>query len=219
VSRSSGDGERLGATDTDLPCWIAPGERATLIWYEGAQLAPDGSGIYQVSGPVLERAPTSRYFLLAPLREGEFAGRLYRNEATLAELRDFLDQCVLAEGWMSDALDCVFTRAQARPLPLLDAWRAGSERPIVPYRADLEAFLCEDLPVFVSPAAYAAAQAGAETFATASVCAGCGEAEDAAVFFWTARRHGRVRVCLLIENEGGRWTCRLHPFEFESDTA
>jgi hypothetical protein len=214
VSRSTGDGGHSDGAETDRPDWIAPGERATLIWYEAAQRAPDGTGIYQVSGPVLERAPTSPYFLLAPLQKSEFADRLYRNEATLAELRDFLDQCVLAEGWISDALDCVFTRAQARPLALLDAWRV-SERPLVPYRADLEAFLCDDLPVFVSPSAHAAAQGAAESFATASVCSGCGQAEDAAVFFWTAPSPGRVRVCLLIENEGGRWTCRFHPFEFE----
>jgi hypothetical protein len=214
VIRSLGDGERVGDTDTNPPGWIAPGERATLIWYEAAQRAPDGIGIYQVSGPVLEHAPTSPYFLLAPLREGDFADRLYRNEATLAELRDFLEQCVLADGWMSDALDCIFTRAHARPLTLLDAWRAG-ERPVVPYRPDLEAFLCDDLPVFVSRAAYAAAQGAAESFAMASVCAGCGQAEDAAVFFWTVHQHGRIRVCLLIENEGGHWTCRFHPFEFE----
>jgi hypothetical protein len=214
VSGRARDADGLDDAQTDLPEWIVPGERATLIWYEAAQRAPDGTGIYQVSGPVLERAPTSPYFLLAPLRQGDFADRVYRNEATLAGLRDFLDQCLLADGWMSDALDCVFTRAQARPLTLLDAWREG-ERPVAPYRPDLEAFLCDDLPVFVSLPAYAAAQGAAESFAMASVCAGCGQAEDAAVFFWTAPCHGRIRVCLLIENEGGRWTCRFHPFEFE----
>jgi len=117
---------------------------------------------------------------------------------------------------MSEALDVVFTRAESRALTVLDAWRALADRPLVPYQSDLDAFLCEDLPpVYVSPEAYAAAQQVPEAFATAWVCAGCGEAEDAGVFFWTLSRDQRVRVCFLIQNEGGRWTCRLHPFEFE----
>jgi hypothetical protein len=207
------------ARDTDLADWITPGARATLVWYEAAQPGPDGIVMYQVAGPVLEQVPASPVFLLAPVERSGFAGRLYRNEATLVELRRFLDSCVLAEGWMSDALDCVFARTQARALALVDGWRTGPERPVVPYRRDLEAFLCDDLPVFVSAAAYATAQGAAETFTTASVCAGCGEAEDASVFFWTLHHDGRVRVCLLIENEGGRWTCRLHPFEFEQEAA
>lgn len=200
---------------TDLPDWITPGARATLIWYDAAQLGPDGTGVYVVSGPVLEQVPASPYFLLAPLQQSEFAGRLYRNEVSLPELRRFLDRCVLARGSMSDALDCVFTHAQASALALVDGWRTGAERPVVPYRRDLEAFLCDDLPVFVSADAYAAAQEAAEAFARASVCAGCGDAADASVFFWTRQRDDHVRICLLIENEDGCWTCRLHPFEFE----
>ncbi len=204
---------------TDLPDWIEPGHTATLIWYDAVRDRPDGVRMYQVAGPVLEPGIASPYFLLAPLERSEFAGRLYRGEVTLPELRDFLEHCILAEGWMSDALDSVFTRAEARPLPLLDAWRALPDRPLVPYRADLDGFFRDDLPVYVSPEAYAAARGAHESFRTASVCAGCGEAEDAGVFFWTLSRDRRVRVCFLIQNEGGRWTCHLHPFEFEKEPA
>jgi hypothetical protein len=28
-----------------------------------------------------------------------------------------------------------------------------------------------------------------------------------------------VRVCFLIHNDAGVWTCRLHPFEFAKETA
>jgi len=27
-----------------------------------------------------------------------------------------------------------------------------------------------------------------------------------------------VRVCFLIHNDAGVWTCRLHPFEFAKET-
>jgi hypothetical protein len=204
---------------TDFPDWIEPGQTATLIWYDGVQDRGDGARTYQVAGPVLDIGPASPYFLLAPLEQSEFAERLYRGEATLPTLRSFLDDCVLAEGSMSEGLDMVFTRAEARLLPVLDAWRALPDRPVFSYRTDLDAFLGDGLPLYVSSDAYGAAQRSPELFATAWVCAGCGEAEDAAVFFWTLARGGRVRVCFLIQNEGGRWTCHLHPFEFEKEPA
>jgi len=28
-----------------------------------------------------------------------------------------------------------------------------------------------------------------------------------------------VRVCFLIHNDAGIWTCRLHPFEFAKEAA
>jgi hypothetical protein len=202
---------------TDFPDWIEPGQTATLIWYDGVQDRGDGARTYQVAGPVLDIGPASPYFLLAPLEQSEFAERLYRGEVTLPALRSFLDHCILAEGSMSEGLDVVFTRAEARLLPVLDAWRALPDRPVLTYRADLDAFLGDGLPLYVSSDAYGAAQRSLESFATAWVCAGCGEAEDAAVFFWTLARDRRVRVCFLIQNEGGRWTCHLHPFEFETE--
>jgi hypothetical protein len=64
-----------------------------------------------------------------------------------------------------------------------------------------------------------AAQQEPEQFATAWVCDECGEAEDAGIFFWTVHRGPVVRVCLLIHNDAGVWTCRLHPFEFAKETA
>jgi hypothetical protein len=200
---------------TELPISIEPGRTATLIWYEAVHTGPDGVAVYQVAGPVLDQAPASPYFLLAPLEQGEFADRLYGGDVGLPELRGFLDRCRLAEGWMSAALDTVFTRAETPALPVLEEWQALDDRPLAPYHADIEAFLCGDLPVHVSPEAYAAAQQVRERFATAWVCAGCGEAEDAGVFLWTVHRDHRVRVCFLIDNAGGRWTCHLHPFEFE----
>jgi hypothetical protein len=204
---------------TDLPDWITPGEVATLIWYDSMETRPDGLRAYQVAGPVLERAPARPYFLLAPLAEDGFAGRLYRDDVSLADLRRFLERCILAEGDMSETLEMVFTRAEARPLSVLDAWRELPERPLLPYHEALDAFLAEGPPVYVSPEAHARARSIPEGFATASVCAGCGEAEDAGVFFWTLARGHRIRVCLLIQNEGGRWTCRLHPFDFEAASA
>jgi hypothetical protein len=201
---------------TSPPDWIKPGESTTLIWYDAAEARPDGIRVYQVAGPILEGPPRSPYYLLAPLEQSEFAQRLYRNAVTLPELRRFLDVCTLGRGWISEALDVVFTRAEIEPRALIDAWSA-LDRPLVSYVSELDAFLWDDLPpVYVSPEAYLEAQRVAEGFQTAWVCAGCGEAEDAAVFFWTRSREGRVRVCFLVQNEGGRWTCQLHPFEFHT---
>jgi hypothetical protein len=200
---------------TDLPAWIEPGETATLIWYDAVGGRADGFRIYQIAGPLLERPPHSPYFLLAPAGEGAFGSRLYRGLVTLAELRRFLSGCTLAEGRMDGSLETVVTRAEVPALAVLDAWRALPDRPLLPYLADISAFLPRDLPVYVSPEAYTAARSAAETFERAWVCAECGDAEDMSVFLWTAHREQNVRVFLLIENESGRWTCHLHPFEFE----
>lgn len=86
---------------------------------------------------------------------------------------------------------------------------------MLPYFADISAFLPRDQPVYVSSEAHAAARERAETFEQAWVCAECGDARDMSVYLWTAHRGPSVRVVLLIENEGGRWTCHLHPFAFD----
>src|SRR5262249_31575810 len=211
---------RLEDPMTELPRWTEPGASATLIWYDAVDVRPDGVRVYQVSGPVLDAAPPSPYFVLAPLQQSGFADRLYRGEVTLPELRSFLEHCSFAHGALGDGLDVVFTRAEVGVLTLLDAWTTSADRPLVPYSPELDAFLWDDAPpIFVSPEAYREAQQSSERFRIASVCAGCGEPDDASVFFWTRRGAGRVRVCFLIQNEGGCWTCRLHPFEFESTDA
>ena len=136
---------------TGLPDWIEPGAVATLIWYDGVEARPDGVRVYQVAGPVLELAPPSPFFLLAPVEQEEFAGRLYRGEVGVPELRRFLGQCRLAEGRMSEALDFVFARAETPPLSVLDGWRALPERPLLVYQGDLDAFLGDGPPVYVCP--------------------------------------------------------------------
>jgi hypothetical protein len=69
----------------------------------------------------------------------------------------------------------------------------------------------------VTPEAYAAACGAPELFSLAWVCDECGLAEDAAAFLWTAHAGETVRVCFLIQNDGGVWSCRLHPFEFSKE--
>ena len=51
------------------------------------------------------------------------------------------------------------------------------------------------------------------------MCDECGEAEDAAAFLWTAHAGPAVRVCFLIQNDAGVWSCRLHPFDFLKEAA
>jgi hypothetical protein len=104
-------------------------------------------------------------------------------------------------------------------LAVLDGWRDAPDRPALPYLADINAFMPASAPLYVTAEAHAAAQREPEQFSTAWVCDECGEAEDAGVFFWTAHRGSRVRVCFLIHNDAGVWTCRLHPFEFAKETA
>jgi hypothetical protein len=199
---------------TDVPEWVAPGAAATLIWYEGVAPGPDRTRVYQITGPLLEKPPDWPYLLLAPSGRSEFSGRLYSGQTTLDDLRLFLSECVLAHGWVAPSLETAVTRAESPVLPLVDAWRSSAGRPVRPYFSDISAFFHGDLPVYVSAEAHAAARERTETFERAWVCAECGDPEDMIVFLWTAHAGADVRVCLLIENEGGRWTCHLHPFQF-----
>ncbi|HWM77007.1 MAG TPA: hypothetical protein VNS56_05455 [Methylomirabilota bacterium] len=203
----------------ELPKWIAPGDAATLLWYSGKGESPDGVPVYEVSGPAMETPPASPYFLLAPADRGDFAGELYRGRINVPELRAFLSTCVLARGELNPSLEWVAAPLSSPVLTVIDGWRALGERPVLAYLSDIGAFLPGDRPLFVTPEAHAAAQETAEQFATAWVCDECGEAEDAGVFLWTVRGEGTVRVCFLIHNDAGIWTCRLHPFEFDREAA
>ena len=199
---------------TKLPTWVRPGDAATLIWHNGMVEGRDRVRRYQVAGPVFDVAPASPYFLLAPVAREGFATALYRGQIALPDLRDFLNDCVLARGEMVDATEFVATSAETPVLPVLDGWRAVPDRPRLPYLREIEAFIPDELPLYVTAEAYAIAQRAPETFATAWVCDECGEAEDAAVFLWTAYRDESIRVCFLVQNDGGVWSCALHPFEF-----
>jgi hypothetical protein len=199
--------------------WIEPGASATLIWH-GAVAARPGSGrVYVVSGPILEQPPASPYFILAAEEDGDFASQLYRGLVTLPELRAFLSRCRIARGALVDDQQYVATDEERPVLAVLDGWRDAPDRPALPYLADINAFMPASAPLYVTAEAHAAAQREPEQFSTAWVCDECGEAEDAGVFFWTAHRGSRVRVCFLIHNDAGVWTCRLHPFEFAKETA
>jgi hypothetical protein len=204
---------------TELPKWIAPGDAATLVWYSGRGESADGMPLYQVAGPALDIPPASPYFLLAPVEREDFAGLLYRGQVGLLELRGFLQHCMLARGEMSPSLDRVAAEVETPVLPVLDAWRGTGARPLLPYLDDIGAFLPGERPLFVTPEAYAVARQEPEQFGTAWVCDECGEAEDAAAFLWTAHAGLSVRVCFLIQNDAGVWSCRLHPFEFLKEAA
>jgi len=203
----------------ELPRWIAPGDTATLLWYSGRGESPDGVPVYEIAGPAMELPPASPYFLLAPADRDDFAGRLYRGAVGVPELREFLSACVLARGELNPSLEWVAAPLSAQALPVIDGWRGLGERPVLSYLSDIGAFMPGDRPLFVTPEAHAAAQEAAEQFGTAWVCDECGEAEDAGVFLWTVRGEGTVRVCFLIHNDAGIWTCRLHPFEFDREAA
>jgi len=203
----------------ELPSWIAPGDAATLVWYSGRGESADGMPLYQVAGPALDIPPASPYFLLAPVEREDFAGLLYRGQVGLPELRGFLQHCMLARGEMRPSLDLVAAGVETPVLPVLDAWRGTVARPLLPYLDDIGAFLPGERPLFVTPEAYAAARQEPEQFGTGWVCDECGEAEDAAAFLWTAHAGPSVRVCFLIQNDAGVWSCRLHPFEFLKEVA
>ena len=175
--------------------------------------------LYQVAGPALEIPPASPYFLLAPVEREDFAGLLYRGQVGLPELRGFLQHCLLVRGEMSPLLDRVAAEVETPVLPVVDAWRGAVARPLLPYLDDIGAFLPGERPLFVTPEAYAVARQEPEQFGTAWVCDECGEAEDAAAFLWTAHAGPIVRVCFLIQNDAGVWSCRLHPFEFLKEAA
>ena len=209
----------LKSAMTALPTWIAPGDAATLVWHSGRGEGAEGATVYLVAGPALDTPPPSPYFLLAPADRDEFAERLYRGEVDLDGLRNFLSDCVLARGEMSQSLDRIAVERETPVLDLLDAWRAEAAPPLLPYLDDISAFLPGERPLFVTPEAYAAARETPERFALAWVCEECGLAEDAAAFLWTAHAGETVRVCFLIQNDGGVWSCRLHPFEFSKEAA
>jgi hypothetical protein len=158
-------------------------------------------------------------FLVSPVEQDEFASRLYEGQATLSDLVGFLERCALVRGRLVDGGEWLAALAEVAPLPLLDALDLVSDRPLVPYEREIGAFLPGNRLLRVSPEAYARAAAAAERFATAWVCEECGEASDAGVFLWTRHRGDRVRVRLLIDNEGGVWTCHVHPFEWALEPA
>ena len=199
--------------------WIEPGASATLIWHGAAAPQPGGGRLYLVSGPILEQPPASPYFILAAEEDGDFAARLYRGQVTLPELRAFLSRCRITHGALVDDQQYVATDEEAPVLTVLDDWRERPGPPALPYLDDIGAFMPASAPLYVTAEAHAAAQREPEQFSTAWVCDECGEAEDAGVFFWTAHRGPVVRVCFLIHNDVGVWTCRLHPFEFAKETA
>ena len=199
--------------------WIEPGASATLIWHGAAAPQPGGGRLYVVSGPILEQPPASPYFILAAEEDGDFATRLYRGQVALPELRAFLARCRVTRGALVDDQQYVATAEELPVLAVLDDWRERPGPPALPYLDDINAFMPAAAPLYVTAEAHAAAQREAEQFSTAWVCDECGEAEDAGVFFWTAHRGPLVRVCFLINNDAGVWTCRLHPFEFAKETA
>ena len=199
--------------------WIEPGASATLIWHGATAPRPGGGRLYTVSGPALEQPPHTPYFILASVEDEAFAGQLYRGQVTLADLRAFLSRCRLAHGELVDEMQYVATSCETAVLPLLDDWRAEAGPPVLPYLDDINAFMPAAAPLYVTTEAHEAARREPEQFTTAWVCDECGDAEDAAVFLWTAHRGAAVRVCFLIQNDAGVWTCRLHPFEFAKEAA
>jgi hypothetical protein len=199
--------------------WIEPGASATLIWHGADASRPGGGRLYSLSGPALEQPPASPYFILASVEDGDFADRLYRGQVTLSDLRAFLSRCRIARGALVEDMQYVATDEETPVLPLVEGWRDGAAAPVLSYLSDINAFMPASMPLYVTADAHAAALREPEQFATAWVCDECGEASDAAVFLWTAHRGAAVRVCFLIHNDAGVWTCRLHPFEFAKEAA
>jgi hypothetical protein len=193
----------------------APGAPATVLWLGEGVAVDAGHHLYPVLGPVLEAPLAGDLFLLAPGRRDAIAERLYAGAVGVEELRAFLAECRLARGELLDEGAAVRVGVEWPVLALVEAGAAAGV-PRLGYLEDIGAFLLDERPLYVSAEAVAAARAG-EAFALASVCDSCGRADDAAVFVWTARGpddQAPVRVRLLLENDAGLWTCRLHPFEF-----
>ena len=203
----------------DAPDWIRPGDTATLLWHGARAERPGGPRMYQVAGPALEGLPAAPRFLLAPTEREDFAARLYRGGVGLPALRDFLSECRIARGELVDDGEFLAVTDETPVLPLIEGWKGGPGRPLVPYLQDLAAFMPADTPLYVDPAAHAAAQREPELFRVAWVCDECGDAADAGIFLWTAHRGAGIRVCLLIHNDAGIWQVSLHPFEFPKETA
>ncbi len=197
--------------------WIQPGAAATLIWYDGVAETPSGR-VYQVAGPVLEAPLDSPYFLLAHVDRGDFASRLYESKVSLAELRDFLAGCRVAEGGLSPEREFVAARNEAALLPLLDTWvHQPAGEPLI-FLADINAFLLNDVALFVTSESHAAVQREPERFAAAWVCEECGQADDQAVFLWTVHARRAIQVRLAIQATAGVWTCWLHPFRIQKES-
>ncbi len=200
----------------DTADWVRPSAAATMIWYDAVSETPRGR-VYQVAGPVLETPPESPHFLLAHVDRGNFAARLYGSAVSLAELRDFLAGCWVAEGSLDTECEFVVARHEALLLSLLDDWARGLSGEPLRFRADLNAVLFDDVTLFVTPEAHAAVQREPERFAASWICEECGEAEDQAVFLWTAHGPHAIQVRLAIRNTGGVWTCWLHPFQIQKE--
>jgi len=202
----------------DAPDWIRPGDSATLLWHGARAERPGGPRMYQVAGPALEGLPPAPRFLLAPTEREGFAERLYRGGVGLPALREFLAECRVARGELIDDGEFLAVTDEAPVLPLIEAWKAERGRPRFPYLDDLSAFMPAETPLYVDPAAHAAAQRERELFRMAWACDECGDAADAGVFLWTAHQGDGIRVCLLIHNDAGIWQVSLHPFEFPKET-
>jgi hypothetical protein len=196
------------------PDWFHPGDRATLVWHGPRAERPGGVRMYQVAGPELAGPAPPTRFLLAPTEREEFAQRLYGGLVGLNGLRAFLTDCRLARGELIEEGAYLSITDEVPVLPLVEAWKGDVGRPVVPYLADIAAFMPDEEPLYVNPAAHDQALRDAECFRTAWVCDECGDAADAGVFLWTAHRADGVRVCLLIHNDAGLWQVSLHPFEF-----
>ena len=204
---------------TEAPDWIRPGDTATLLWHGARAERPGGTRMYQVAGPALEGLSPAPRFLLAPTECEDFAARLYRGGVGLPALRAFLSECRVARGELLDDGEFLAVTDEAPVLPLIEAWKADPGRPMYPYLEDLSAFMPAEMPLYVDPAAHAAAQREPELFRMAWVCDECGDAADAGIFLWTVHQGDGVRVCLLIHNDAGIWQVSLHPFEFPKETA
>ena len=200
----------------DETTWIQAGAAATLIWYDAVTEAGQGR-VYQVAGPVLEVTPESPYFILAPQERGEFASRLYASKVSLTELSDFLTSCRVAEGNLDTEYEFVVARREALLLPLLDHWAREPSGEPLSFRPDINAFLFDEVALFVTPESHTAVQQEPERFAAAWVCEECGEAADQSVFLWTVHDTRAIQVRLAIQNTAGVWTCWLHPFQIRKE--
>jgi len=200
---------------TNIPDWIQPGAQATLIWTDGERAFPDGTRLYEVAGPVLERHPSSPFFVMAPLSQSEFAGQLYREQVTLEELGRFLESCRIVRGRLSEDCDLLVAAREAPLLPLLDQWAGFDHGELLSYGEDIGAFLSGDLPLHVTTEAHRALQQSSEHFGNTWICDACGDPEDAANFLWTHHRGSAIQVRFVIQNMEGIWTCWLHPFRIE----
>jgi hypothetical protein len=207
----------VGLASVQLPEWLAPGCRVTLVWVDGGPLpGHGGSRLYHVAGPLLEDHPETGCFLLAPAERDTFAESAYRGEATAEDLRALLASCTVARGRLSDARDTVAVHDEVPALPLLDAWRLGPAGEVLSYLPEIDGVLTAGGFLRLTAGAHRRVQEGGETLATAWVCEECGDPRDDAVLVWTAPSPMGIRACLVVEITGGVWRCRLHPFDLRA---